>query len=146
MKTPTSGPRKTEYPPKKRKNVVALFRICHGQIQKAAIQEIYTPRLMLMNLGSRILVSAPQGIALAPRFEAKTDNMKPRETMAMPARAPAFHCVVRMRLQRDQGFQASVPQAELMEEVAKIPSVAQRVLPTTRAISWDRTGAEGVRA
>lgn len=77
----------------------------------AITYDMYMPRRMLMNLGSITVVSAPHGIKLAPRFEENTESMKPRETIAMPARVPEFHSRSSMRFDRSHGFHFNTPHA-----------------------------------
>jgi len=49
---PARGPRKREYPPRNAENDAALYCIFHGVAAIDMMQQIYAPRLALIQLGN----------------------------------------------------------------------------------------------
>lgn len=101
---------------------------------------------MLSQRGKSAVTSTPKGNTSTPMQEAKMDSIHAMLAKAMAVRDPACQWRSRIAEQRSHGFHKVTPHACCVEDVAKMPRVAQRVLPMGREMSCDRKGAFGVRA
>lgn len=60
-----------------------------GHMAKEIAAQMYEPRLMVMNFGSKAVISVPAGIALLDKFAPSWSNRNEKEIMQTPARSPA---------------------------------------------------------